>query len=444
MLIQTIAGLRKSAAGIVEFDSANTKARSVGILFQSPDDQIVGSTVERDVAFGLENLALPSPEIRRRVDDALRAADLIPLARRPPHLLSDGEKQRVSLASVLVLEPRLLLLDEPTSRLDPVATRVFLDRIREACARSGATVVHVTHRAEEIAGADRVVGLSAGRVVFDGTPAQLFDGGWAMSLGIVVPAAQDVSPRPAAPPSTPLVRLSGIRWAAEDLVGEVREVLRGVDLEIRQGERVGLVGRSGSGKTTLASILAGLLEATGGQVENLGPSDARRVPVALAFQEPEAGFFEETLLADVAFGPRNHGLSEGLSNERAAAALRKVGLDPEVFASRAPETLSGGEARRAAIAGILALDARLLVLDEPSTGLDAEGSARLHEALDGLRRDEVALLVISHDVSFLRAECDRIVLLEEGRIAWDGPASRATQELPPPWRAVSASPVTVR
>jgi energy-coupling factor transport system ATP-binding protein len=410
----------------------------VGVVFQSPDDQIVGSTVERDIAFGLENLAVPTPEIRRRVDEALRAADLAALARRAPHLLSDGEKQRVSLTSVLVLEPQLLLLDEPTSRLDPAGTRLFLERIREVRARTRATVVHVTHRAEEIAGADRVVGLSGGRVVFDDSPAQLFAGGFAASLGVVLSAPHLTPPRPAVD-AGPLVRLRDIRWTADDGAGARREVLRGVDLEIRQGERVGLVGRSGSGKTTLASILAGLLEATSGRVEWVDPSvAARRVPVALAFQEPEVGFFEETVLADVAFGPRNHGLSEELANERAAATLRKVGLDPEAFASRAPETLSGGEARRAAIAGILALDARLLVLDEPGTGLDAEGFARLRDVLDGLGRDEVALLVTARRSAGTQ---HWIVLLEEGRIAWDGPATRAAQELPPPWRAESAADV---
>lgn len=454
LLLQTIAGLRRPSAGIVEFDKRHMTTSRVGILFQSPDDQIVGSTVERDVAFGLENMSVPSPEIRRRVDEALQAAGLVPLARRAPHLLSDGEKQRVSLAAVLVLEPPLLLLDEPTSRLDPDGTRIFLDRIREVRSRTGATVLHVTHRADEISAADRVVGLSAGRVVFDGSPDELVDREAATALGVVAPPSVDARAETRVG-AGPLVHLRDIRWVADDGTGSQREVLRGVDLRIGVGERVGLVGRSGSGKTTLASILAGLLEATSGQVEwtaaptslgvaaptGLGVAPSR-IRVALAFQEPEVGFFEETVLADVAFGPRNFGMPEELAKERAATALRKVGLDPDVFGARAPETLSGGEARRAAIAGILALEARLLVLDEPSTGLDADGFLRLRAVLGGLRREEVALLVISHDVPFLCAECDRVVLLDEGRIAWDGPARRAAEELPPPWRDAAASMAT--
>jgi energy-coupling factor transport system ATP-binding protein len=443
LLVQAIAGLKRPSGGRVAFDSQDGTVPSIGLLFQSPDDQIVGSTVERDVAFGLENRMVPAPEMRRRVDEALAAGGLADLAKRAPHLLSDGEKQRVSLASVLVLEPSVLLLDEPTARLDPEARRLFLARIREVRARTAATVVHVTHRADELSAADRIVGLEGGRVVFDGTPAALLGTPAARALGVIAP--RDPAPPPAASAraTDPLVRLCDVRWTADDGAGSRREVLRGVDLEIRRGERVGLVGRSGSGKTTLASIVAGLLEASSGRVEwtdrAAAGGEGARAPAALAFQEPEAGFFEETVLADVAFGPRNLGLSEEEAAERAAAALRRAGLDPDVFGARAPETLSGGEARRAAIAGVLALDARLLVLDEPGTGLDADGLERLHEALAGLRRDDVALLLISHDVPFLLAECDRIALLDEGRIAWDGPARRAAVELPPPWRSAGVA-----
>lgn len=181
LLLQVLAGLRSPSEGEITFVSTNV---SVGIVFQSPDDQIVGSTVERDVAFGLENRGLPSPEIRRRVDDALEESGLAPLAGRPPHLLSEGEKQRLALASALVLEPDLLLLDEPTSRLDPPGRRAFQDRAARAHAR-GAAVVHVTHRSEEILPAGRVVGLDAGRVVFDGTPAELLRSPVSDRLGIL-------------------------------------------------------------------------------------------------------------------------------------------------------------------------------------------------------------------------------------------------------------------
>jgi energy-coupling factor transport system ATP-binding protein len=333
-----------------------------------------------------------------------------------------------------------------------------------------------------------VVGLQDGRVVFDGSAAELLAAGRVEALGILGP---DVDRRrgPAQVHETghgksvgtggersdgeggakgdapPLVEVRGVRWTTDDGTGKPREILRGVDLTIYSGERIGLVGRSGAGKTTLAAIVGGLFEPTGGEVRwasvssppppslrasrsapstppsAASPSELKRAPVALVFQDPERGFFEESVLADVAFGPRNFGLTEAAAGERARMALRKVGLDPDVFGDRPPETLSGGEARRAALAGILALEARLLVLDEPSSGLDAEGRARLHDVLEELRRDGVAMLVISHDVPFLLAACDRLAVLEEGRIVWDGPASRAAEELPAPWRA--AAPIAL-
>jgi energy-coupling factor transporter ATP-binding protein EcfA2 len=171
---------------------------------------------------------------------------------------------------------------------------------------------------------------------------------------------------------TELVRLDGVAWDP---------VIRGVTLAIGSGERVGLVGRSGAGKTTLVTLMAGLMEPTAGHVTRAGR-------VGIAFQEPERGFFEETVLLDVAFGPANLGASEDVARERAAEALVRVGLDPVRFGGRAPETLSGGEARRAAIAGVLAMQPDLLILDEPTTGLDADGVRRLRDVLRAQREAE--------------------------------------------------------
>jgi energy-coupling factor transporter ATP-binding protein EcfA2 len=207
-----------------------------------------------------------------------------------------------------------------------------------------------------------------------------------------------------------------------------REVLRGIDLEVHRGERIGIVGRSGAGKTTLVTILAGLLEPTAGRV--VGAAEA-----GLVFQEAERSFFEETVLADVAFGAANRGATPEQAKEQARAALRTVGLDPEVIGARMPETLSGGEARRAAIAGILAFAPSLVVLDEPTTGLDAEGVDRLHDLLGEIRRSGRAYVIVSHDLGFVAEECERVLLLEAGRIAWDGPAALLAEALPEDWRS---------
>ncbi|MGQ0721394.1 MAG: energy-coupling factor ABC transporter ATP-binding protein [Candidatus Eiseniibacteriota bacterium] len=225
-----------------------------------------------------------------------------------------------------------------------------------------------------------------------------------------------------------LVRVEGVRWAPPSDLAFPREVLRGIDLEVHRGERIGIVGRSGAGKTTLVTILAGLLAPTAGRV--VGAAEA-----GLVFQEAERGFFEETVLADVAFGAANRGATPEQAKDQARAALRTVGLDPDAIGGRMPETLSGGEARRAAIAGILAFAPSLVVLDEPTTGLDAEGVDRLHDLLGEIRRSGRAYVIVSHDLGFVAEECERVLLLEAGRIAWDGPAALLAEALPEDWRS---------
>jgi energy-coupling factor transporter ATP-binding protein EcfA2 len=247
----------------------------------------------------------------------------------------------------------------------------------------------------------------------------------------------DTSPFSATPRA--LLRAESIRWIADAGLPHQRDVLAGVDLEIFSGERIGLLGRSGAGKTTLASILAGLLEPSSGRILDRGQARAPgRAPatgtIGLVFQEPENGFFEETVLADVRFGPANLGLRESDALRRAEEALRMAGLDPETIGNRAPESLSGGEARRAAIAGILAFRPRIVLFDEPTLGLDAEGVDRLRSILETLHANGSTYLVISHDVPFLLEQCERVLILDQGVIAWNGPTSELPGKLPESWK----------
>ncbi len=246
-------------------------------------------------------------------------------------------------------------------------------------------------------------------------------------------------PRGEAAPPRALVRLEGVGWNADEGLPTARPILAGIDFEVRAHERVGLVGPSGSGKTTLALLVAGLLDPSAGRIFDEEHERGRdRSPplshVGLVFQEPESGFFEESVLADVSFGPRVAGIRETDAVHRAQESLRLVGLDPEKFASRSPETLSGGEARRAAIAGVLAFRPRLLVFDEPPTGLDAEGTERLASILESLHARGASTLIISHDLPFLLDRCDRIVGLDRGRIVWEGPVAELGRRVPEEWR----------
>lgn len=239
-------------------------------------------------------------------------------------------------------------------------------------------------------------------------------------------------------PRHPIVRLESVRWVADAGIPTEREVLAGIDLAIRAGERIGLAGRSGSGKTTLASILAGLVDPTSGRIwdgQRERPRGGSPAPgaIGVVFQEPEIGFFEESVLADVAFGPRAVGVREADAPLRAEEALRAVGLDPAVFGSRTPETLSGGEARRAGIAGVLAFRPRLVVFDEPTTGLDAEGLDRFRSILESIHARGAAYLVVSHELPILLEHCDRVLFLDAGRVAWDGPSSDLVRALPESW-----------
>ncbi|MDP6528445.1 MAG: ABC transporter ATP-binding protein [Gemmatimonadota bacterium] len=227
-----------------------------------------------------------------------------------------------------------------------------------------------------------------------------------------------------------VLKAVGVRWVADRALPGAREVLRGVDLEMCGGESVGLVGCSGAGKTTLALILAGLLEPDSGEV--MRPGEA--CGVGLVFQDPERAFFGETVLEDVAFGARNAGVAEPRAVDLARTALVAVGLDPDRYGARAPHTLSGGEARRAAIAGVLVCDPPVVLFDEPTVGLDAEGVRSLREVIARLTADDRAVGIISHDLSFLADECSRILVLDGGCIAWEGAPADLPAGLPPQWR----------
>jgi energy-coupling factor transport system ATP-binding protein len=345
---------------------------AVASVFQDPEDQVVMSRVENEVAFGLENLGVEPGEIWPRVTEALELVGAGHLAGRPAADLSGGELQRICLASALALRPRLLLLDEPTSQLDPEAADAFFDLVgRLPCA----VLVSEQRPARPLARADRVLFIDGGKVVLDAPRDEAL--GWlAANRPLYLPHAADL-----------VCRARGVRFSYGD-----RLVLDDVSLDVRRGEIVALTGPNGAGKTTLARIVAGLLRPDAGEVEH--------GRAAYLTQDPGRHLVTERVLDEVALG----------ANEpRARDALARLGLAGH--ADRHPRDLSAGERERLVLAAVLVTEPELLVLDEPTKGVDPERKAELAAVLraEAPRR---GTLVVTHDLAWAADVADRVVSLD--------------------------------
>ena len=345
-------------------------AGTVATVFQDPEDQVVMTIAANEVAFGLENLGIPPHEIWPRVERALDSVDALHLWGRKTTELSGGELQRICLASALALEPRLLLLDEPTSQLDPDAAALFLAAVE----RLGATVVLSEHRVvRALELATRVVFLDGGRVLLDAPRAEATD--WlSAERPLYTKACVETTQ---ARSGAVVAELRGVSYAYRPAM----PVLDGVDLELRRGEIVALEGPNGSGKTTLARIAAGLVEPQGGTVELRGRA-------GYLSQDPGRYLVKETSLAEVA-------LAVNGDEQRAGAALDRAGL--RWAAGRHPRDLSSGERERLALASVAVAEPDLLVLDEPTRGLDPERKAALGAWLQEYAASGKAVLLATHD-----------------------------------------------
>jgi energy-coupling factor transport system ATP-binding protein len=381
-------------AGRVEVAGRDTRASrpaelagTVAMLFQDPEDQIVFTRVENEVAFGLENLGLPPREIPARVREALAAVGAEHLAGRRTAELSGGELQRVCLASTLALRPRLLLLDEPTSQLDPVAAGDFLDLV---AGLGIATVLSEQRPLGPLAHADRVLFFEDGRLVLDEPRDAAI--AW-LEANRPAYAAEPEAPEPGAA-GEPVCSLEQVSFAYRPGL----TVVASAGLELRRGEIVALVGPNGSGKTTLAKLAAGLLDPDSGRVRRTGRA-------GYLSQDPGRYLVRERADEEVA-------LAVGGDVPRARRELARVGLGG--LAARHPRDLSSGERERLAFAAVAVTDPDLLVLDEPTRGVDPDRKAELA----GLLRAEAATratLVVTHDVRFARAVADRTISLAATR-----------------------------
>ena len=455
---------------------------TVGMVFQTPDNQIVATIVEEDVAFGPENLGVPRAEMRQRVDWSLEQVDMLPHRHRPPHQLSGGQKQRVAIAGVLAMQPQVLVLDESTAMLDPLGRDEVLEVAHRLNRREGVTVVAITHFMREAVDADRIVVMADGQIALEGTPRELFrQSDRLRDLQLDVPPVTEVAQLvhaqyPAFPPdlltteevvaafrearnaSSGLQQDAGVDNAGADnsskdagvparekpvIVVEhlAHDYMQGTPLAVRAvndvsltvypGEIVGILGHTGSGKSTVIQHLNGLLRPNEGRVLVFGQDlaaagvDMRQVrrQVGLVFQFPEAQLFERFVGDDIAFGPRNLRLDRVEVRARVQRAMDAVGLDFEQFKDRHTFALSGGQRRRVALAGVLALEPRILVLDEPTAGLDPAARSDLLDHILTLHRHGISLVMISHNMDELAAICHRLVVIAAGSTVMEGPPS---------------------
>jgi energy-coupling factor transporter ATP-binding protein EcfA2 len=440
-------------------------ASLVGVVFQDPESQFFNMTVEDEVAFGPESLGLDPREIRERVDWALAVVGMRPHRHRSPFQLSEGEKQRVAVASILAMSPHILVLDEPTSGLDPIGKAEVFRVIKELKQREQMTIIMVEQESEKIAEfSDRVVVLCDGKVALADTPDRVFTQVELMrEIGLAVPQVSELAhlfntrrntsyafisledayqrlpktgcntgnSKPETRNSRPETRNSNI--VVQDLWysygGEIA-ALRGLDLEIKDGDYVAVIGQNGSGKTTLVKHFNGLLKPTRGRVlvrhtihnmQHVALKDTAGLTVGqlaqtvgYVFQNPDHQIFCATTSEELAFGPRNLGLPEAEVKKRVEEAL--ACFDLEEYADWPPAVLGYGLRRKIGVAAVYSMHPRIFILDEPTIGLDWRSTMELMELIGEMHRNGHTIILVTHDMKLVAEFSQKSLVLRDGQV----------------------------
>ena len=409
-------------------------SQKIGTVLQDPERQILGTKVITEVAFGLENLGMDRPEIISRVEEALAFLKISHLQDRETFNLSGGEKQKVALAGVLAMRPSILLLDEPLASLDPASAQDTLDAVR-MLADGGMTVLMVEHRVEDVLriNPERVMFMSEGEIRYLGEPEGLSK--VVNYREVKLPAEQIVERAKADPAPAQIHVLPGAtsHGAEEDALVKFqnvtfgyeagREVLHGVDLDIKRGDVIAVLGPNGAGKTTFVKHAIGLLKPKSGSVFVNG-RDTREASVAeiastlgYVFQSPSHMLFAPTVHDELAFGPTNLKHTKEQIEQEVEEALKIVNLSEKL--NDPPLSLSFGQQKRVSIAAILAMRSKILVMDEPTAGQDYQNYMNF---MDSILQMPVfqAVLFITHDVDLAAIYANRILMVNDGRIIADG------------------------
>ncbi len=454
----------------------------VGMVFQNPDNQMVAANVEEEVAFGPENLGMESDTIVARVKQALEQVRMWKRRKTAPNHLSGGQKQRIAIAGILAMHPDYIVLDEPTAMLDPKGRKEVMEALQRLNQEQEMTVILITHDMEEAALASRVILLADGQVRFDGTPEKFFGADvllaemsmeaplsyrvwkfidsdvfvekvgdtredeattgkrknlseydksgreWEASSELVDKKKNEMAESETDEKNQDLLSLQHVSYIYSPGTAYEKVALDDVSLSLGKGEIVGLAGHTGSGKSTMIQLLNGLLKPTGGTVTFEGKDihakgysgNYLRSRVGMVFQYPEHQMICDTVWEDVAFGPGKQSLTEEACNARVEEALRFVDL-PEKYYEANPLQLSGGQKRRVAIAGVLAMQPEYIILDEPAAGLDAEGKREIFDRIRRMSREQgIGVLLVSHSMEDLAEYADRMIVLDDGKKILDG------------------------
>ena len=455
--------------GQVDFEAYKTVRPQLGLVFQNPEDQIICSVVADDIAFGLENLQVPSDQITPLVEQQIELGTLTEFASENPQMLSGGQQQRVAISGALVMKPQILILDEPSAALDVVHRNNVMGLVEKLPA-AGKTIVHVTHFMDEVVSADHVIALDDGRVAFEGTPEALFEQHELVErlhleepfayqvahalnnrgvvvckspsaehvlgelTGLLATAAQDA--RSANEDAVECCDANDVVATASSAPGSAavsvrdmtfsyqKPVLKNISVDVQKGSHVAVIGSTGSGKSTLARLIcaldtpdSGILCVAG--LDTRQKQNRRKLHgiVGYVMQRPERQLFAQTVAEDVAFGPTNLGLSACDVASAVDAALKLVGLSHKADAS--PFELSGGQQRLCALAGVIAMQPKVLVLDEPTSGLDPHYCSELRKIINAVLEDGCTVIELTHSMEDA-AETDQIIVLHEGDLVFSG------------------------
>ena len=462
-------------------------SRIVGSVLQDIDTQMVASVVEDELLFGMENFGVPHDTIEQRLSDALQTVGIADLRDREIATLSGGQKQKVAIAAIMALQPRVLVLDEPTAALDPASSLLVFDTLAKINREQNVTVVVIEQKVALLSTfCNRVVVLDNGKIALEGTPHEVFSHAEELQrIGVDSPRVARISNSLArkniCPQASPCLTVD----EAETLIKRVAEntshntsriaapsphapraatgqkpvvafehvdfayplggaAVHDLTLEVRPGELIGLVGQNGAGKTTFTKLLTGLLKPDAGSVRVAG-ADTKTTPTSIIarscatlFQNPDRQICKETVEDEIAFGLELHGMESTRAHEKAREAAQRFGLPLD----EAPFSLSRGQRQMVALASVLVVEPRVIVLDEPTSGLDYRECMTVMETVKQMAESGCAVIMVCHDMEVVSDFAERIAVMAEGRILASGP-SRDLFAQPELMRAASIEPPQV-